>query len=392
MIDPVAHSGHKADTPGARCVDCHMPITHYMVRDPRRDHGFTSPDPQLTLDLGIPNACNGCHTTQTVAWARDWTVKQYGAKMDRPSRRRAYALTRAWNADATVTSDLLALARSEEVAAWRATLDSLLAMGADRPAVRDHLAAELTNGSPLVRSAAVRALHLAGADPGYFVAALADTSRVVRLDATLAMFGSGQPPPRGLEEVRAYLANVSDQPAGALRRAEFALATGQTGEAERWARRAAEWDPSAAPQHALGRILHALGKTPEAVQRIREAVALAPQESAYRYDLALLLAETGDAAGALDQLKETVRIEPRFGRAWYNLGLSHAAAEQLDDAARALARAADLMPESPDASFALATVLLRQNKPAESRAAAERALKIAPDHRASRELIESLPR
>lgn len=391
-IDPATHSGHKPDTPGGRCVDCHMPVTHYMVRDPRRDHGFTSPDPQLTLDLGIPNACNGCHTTQTVAWARDWTVKQYGAKMDRPARRRAYLLTRAWNGDPKVGPELLAAARGEEVAAWRATLDFLLSYAAATPAVRDHLAGELTNASPLVRSAAVRALHIAGADPAYFAPMLADTTRLVRLDAAMAMYGSGQPPPRGYNEVRDYLAAICDQPAGALRRAEFSLSTGQTVEAERWARRAAEWDSSAVPQHALGRIMHALGKSDEAGTRLKKAIELAPQESSFRYDYALFLAETGNAAGALEQLKETVRVEPRFGRAWYNLGLSHAGAEQLDEAAKALQKAADVMPDSPDAPFALATVYARQNKNAEARAAAERALKIAPGHQAARQLIDSLPR
>ncbi|HAV60822.1 MAG TPA: ammonia-forming cytochrome c nitrite reductase subunit c552, partial [Verrucomicrobiales bacterium] len=47
-IDPTAHSHHAADSTGNQCVNCHMPQTTYMQRHPRRDHGFTIPDPLLT--------------------------------------------------------------------------------------------------------------------------------------------------------------------------------------------------------------------------------------------------------------------------------------------------------------------------------------------------------
>ena len=35
---------------GARCVECHMPESLYMARDPRRDHSFNSPDPLLSVE------------------------------------------------------------------------------------------------------------------------------------------------------------------------------------------------------------------------------------------------------------------------------------------------------------------------------------------------------
>ena len=34
-----------------------MPVTTYMQRHPRHDHGFTIPDPLLTKQFGTPNAC-----------------------------------------------------------------------------------------------------------------------------------------------------------------------------------------------------------------------------------------------------------------------------------------------------------------------------------------------
>jgi len=49
---------------GAQCVECHMPTQTYMLVDPRRDHSLRIPRPDLSLKLGVPNACNQCHPRQ----------------------------------------------------------------------------------------------------------------------------------------------------------------------------------------------------------------------------------------------------------------------------------------------------------------------------------------
>ncbi|NOQ65642.1 MAG: hypothetical protein GQ556_00295, partial [Desulfobacterales bacterium] len=41
--DSPAHHFHKKGSPGAQCVECHMPETKYMQVDPRRDHKFQIP-------------------------------------------------------------------------------------------------------------------------------------------------------------------------------------------------------------------------------------------------------------------------------------------------------------------------------------------------------------
>ena len=67
--DSPEHHFHKSDSPGAFCVECHMPETSYMVVDPRRDHSFRIPRPDLTIKLSVPNACNRCHEDKTAQWA-----------------------------------------------------------------------------------------------------------------------------------------------------------------------------------------------------------------------------------------------------------------------------------------------------------------------------------
>jgi len=61
VYDSPQHHGHAGQGPGTRCVDCHMPTRHYMDVDPRRDHSIRIPRPDLSLTLGTPNACTGCH-------------------------------------------------------------------------------------------------------------------------------------------------------------------------------------------------------------------------------------------------------------------------------------------------------------------------------------------
>ncbi|MFW5830537.1 MAG: cytochrome c3 family protein, partial [Planctomycetota bacterium] len=68
MLCARCHAPDRYDTPDhhfhpeeTRCVDCHMPERTYMVVDPRRDHRFGSPRPDLTVRYGVPNACTGCH-------------------------------------------------------------------------------------------------------------------------------------------------------------------------------------------------------------------------------------------------------------------------------------------------------------------------------------------
>ena len=59
--DTPNHHHHQPGTPGASCIECHMPATTYMAIDSRRDHSFRVPRPDLSVKLGTPNACTACH-------------------------------------------------------------------------------------------------------------------------------------------------------------------------------------------------------------------------------------------------------------------------------------------------------------------------------------------
>ena len=57
-----------------------MPQRPYMVVDWRADHSLRVPRPDLTLEIGTPNACAaaGCHDDETDRWSADYYAEWYG--------------------------------------------------------------------------------------------------------------------------------------------------------------------------------------------------------------------------------------------------------------------------------------------------------------------------
>ncbi|MFQ5668481.1 MAG: hypothetical protein ACE5I7_18915 [Candidatus Binatia bacterium] len=71
-----SHTRHAADSSGANCVACHMPantgytlVPGLMLMTQLASHSLSIPNPQATLEHGVPNACNLCHTDRQAAWA-----------------------------------------------------------------------------------------------------------------------------------------------------------------------------------------------------------------------------------------------------------------------------------------------------------------------------------
>lgn len=64
------HTHHEADSPGSRCIECHMPKTgKNAVKWDARDHSFSFISPESTIRFGTPNGCNNCHNDKDPEWA-----------------------------------------------------------------------------------------------------------------------------------------------------------------------------------------------------------------------------------------------------------------------------------------------------------------------------------
>ena len=236
--DGAIHHRHSDGKPGSSCVDCHMPQTTYMQVDPRRDHSFRVPRPDLSVQFGTPNACTGCHlrderlpgeeagVQESAVLARadlknleyaDWLrlaarddeeVKAHLARVDRwadatydkwfGNRRKreshfaeAIAAVRSFADDAPAR--LTALLKNREMPAIaRATAATeLAAYVAENSEARQAVEAALRDRDASVRAAAVTSLQ--SDDPQYLAKALApslaDERRIVRIEAAHRLAG-----------------------------------------------------------------------------------------------------------------------------------------------------------------------------------------------------------
>jgi predicted CXXCH cytochrome family protein len=93
------HTFHRADSPGSRCVNCHMSTVNWRLLMRRRDHTFRPPVPELTSRLGVPNACNECHDDKPPEWAAAQMDRWYG-EGDQARRVREVARAEAFNSAA----------------------------------------------------------------------------------------------------------------------------------------------------------------------------------------------------------------------------------------------------------------------------------------------------
>ena len=398
-IDPIKHSFHKSETePGGRCVDCHMPLTTYMQRHPRRDHGFTIPDPLLTKQHGIPNACNRCHDDKTTDWAIEYVDKWYGDKMDRPYRKRAQWVAMAKTNAPGSHINLINMSQTETNFLWRSVSAGLLRNYLHEPDAREELLKRLTDKHPLVRGTAVLSLEPIARQSGTREHSavrnlLDDPSRKVRIDAAWVLRSIVNTNQTAGRELLTYFAQTGDQPAGQMQQGVFHFDRQRPDVAEQFFRQAGKWDTNtAAPHHELAVALSLQGKNRDAIKHLRIACQLDPDQAEYRYKLALGLNEIGDTAGTRRELEAAVKIDPQHGPAWYNLGLSLSNQNLPNAAIAALEKAQEADRLSARIPHARATILMRLNRIEEAREAVRLALTLDADYQPARALWQQLGR
>lgn len=418
VINPVTHSRHKVfgyDTngtmlsfdlgdyhpktikeTGGECVNCHMPQTYYMQRHLRHDHGFTIPDPLLTKQFGIPNACNRCHKDKSTDWALEYVEQWYGDKMNRPYRQRAQIIARGKQGDEAARAELLKMLQTDEQDYWRAVAANMLERWAAEPEVAAILAARLSDTNALVRQSIVQTLGALGESLSPEVRAaiqarLDDPSRNVRVVAAHTLAATVELNSRAGSELQHMLQHNADQPAGQMQLGTLALARGDTTNALRHFQTATKWDAySPGIRHETAIVLSQMGRPREALAELQAAVRLAPRDVEFRFKLALAWNELGDSRKVLTELEEAVKLDPRHARAQYNLGLARNAAGNSIGAIQALLAAESAAPRDPTIPYARATIHAQLGQMREARAAASRALEIDPQFPAAAALLRQL--
>lgn len=398
IINPTAHSFHKDGSTGNDCTTCHMPQTHYMQRDPRHDHGFTIPDPLLTKDHGVPNACNRCHNDKSTDWALEAVEKWYGDKMDRPTRKRALLIASARRGDASARTGLIQMLENEEIAAWKASACHLLERWILDPEAAQAVVKQLTNNSPLVREAALRTLvHQARQNNAAIRAAikplLEDPIRSVRVAAAWALVDTLDLHSKAGKELIHMLDHNSDQPLGRMQLSQFAYLRGDTASAVRQIHKAIEWDPNSPPfHHDLAIMLSMTGDIRGSISALENAIRLDAREPEYHYKLGLAWNEAGNPRKCIASLEKALELDPTNARAWYNVGLSYNAIQEYPKAIQSMLQGERADPNDEAIPYARATIHARLGQRNEAIEAATRALQIRQNFPEAIQLIRSLSR
>ena len=197
-FDTVAHRHHDDVKPALACTSCHMQARDYMIVDPRHDHSFRVPRPDLSVKLGTPNACNNCHRDQSPQWAAAAVERWHG-----PNRigfqNYAEAFHAAWTEQPDAEKLLAAVASNGNTPAYvrAGALAELNAFVS--PANLDLARKGLADPDPMVRIGALdmlEGIQVEGLWP-LLSPLLSDSVRGVRLRAVsllAAVPASRQPP------------------------------------------------------------------------------------------------------------------------------------------------------------------------------------------------------
>lgn len=325
-FDNPAHHHHQQGSTGAACVSCHMLQRSYMVVDPRRDHSFRVPRPDLSVQLGTPNTCNDCHTDRDARWAEKAFFDWYG-KRERPHYAETFHAARNQLPGA---GDMLArLARDPNTPAIvRATAVAHLA-GYLAPEYVPILKQAVRDADPQVRETVTTAVmtlkpegRLAVIEP-----LLADPIRSVRIEAGRAL--AGIPPQlldptqrserdRAVDEYRAAQGSNADRPESWLNLGNLDMEMGNIEQAEREYRTALELEARWEPAYAnLADLLRATGRDSESEKLLRDGIERLPNAAGLHHALGLLEVRHKNMPAALVALKRAATLDPRTARYTY---------------------------------------------------------------------------
>lgn len=278
--DTVTHHRHVAGSPGAKCVACHMPTAIYMEVDPRHDHSMRIPRPDLSVSLGVPNACEGCH--RGAAWAAKQVRAWYPKPL--PGFQRFATAFAADDRDSPGAVDSLARVAGDS-SQPAIVLASALARLGNRPGPVTLAEARRWSTDPraIVRRAALQALE-AFAPPDRVPIALpllSDSVRSVRLEAVwlVAPMADSLRAPADQRAFAAASAELiestrynADRAVSRIALGTFYALRGRLDSAATEYRAAIHLDPRARqPYLYLAEVLRLQGRAAESEQMIREA-------------------------------------------------------------------------------------------------------------------------
>jgi predicted CXXCH cytochrome family protein len=396
-----AHSHH--DSPGSHvsCASCHMPVRTYMIIDPRHDHSFRIPRPDLAATLKTPNTCNDCHNDKSAEWAASAITRWFGPKRE-GLQTYGEAFRAAWSQEPRSALLLAAVAANGNVPAI-ARASALSELGSEHsPVDKELVEAGLTDPDPMVRIGALDLLENGPAPERWSLAAplLSDPVRGVRIRAAslLAAVPTANQPAvdreafdRADAEFIAAQRFNADRPEARSALANFYASRGQLDKAETEYKAALKLNPQYAPAAInLADLYRALGNDAAGERLLRAMNSTAPENAEVHYTLGLVLVRLKRNDEALTEFQEAAKLAPDraryayvYGVALHSMGLTAQAMDVLD---KNLA----LHPEDRNTLLALITFNRDLGDLSAALKYAQRLSEITPEDRGLKNLIQEL--
>jgi tetratricopeptide (TPR) repeat protein len=366
--DSREHHHHRTGGAGAACVSCHMPASTYMVIDPRRDHSLRVPRPDLSIALGTPNACNGCHANRDARWAALNVNAWFGHDPDGYQHfGSAFSLAHTETRDRQ--SELRAIADDvTQPAIARATALAQLDASSNANAI-DTLARGLRDPSGVVRFGALQSLR--GASPNVRVRLatpqLSDPLRAVRMEA-VSVFAPlpaeqlGAAARAAFERAAAEYIDTqrynADSAEGRVNLGTFYGGHGDPSRGEQELKAAIRLNPFFVPSYVnLADLYRAFGRDADGEKTLREGLGATPASSVLHFALGLALVRLKRIDEAVNELERASVLDAGNVRFAYAYGVALQSVGKIADAKATLAKALAAHPDDVDVRAALASVM-----------------------------------
>lgn len=399
----VRHRHHGGVDPPPTCISCHMPARTYMVVDPRHDHSFRIPRPDLSVTLGTPNACNDCHGDKAPQWAAAAVEGWFG-----PDRKGFQTYGAAFHASRTDQADaaaLLAALAADPNAPAVARASALDELGSRVSPANIGLArTALADADPMVRIGGLDMLENvpAGQIWPWVSALLSDPVRGVRIRAAslLAAVPTASQPPadrerfeRAATEFVAAQRFNADRPEARTTLGNFLARRGQPVGAETEYKAALQLSPRyVAATINLADLYRQLGRDSDGEAVLRAATAVSPRDAAAYHALGLTLTRLKKPEAALAEFRRATELAPDGARYAYVYAVALNSGGQGDKAMAVLKESLALHPNDRDILSALVAFTRAAGDTGSALAYAERLAVVMPDDRGLAGLIQELRR
>jgi predicted CXXCH cytochrome family protein len=397
------HHRHEGINPPLACASCHMPARTYMVVDRRHDHSFRVPRPDLSAQLGTPNACNDCHGDKTAEWAAS-AIERWHEPNRKGLQNYAEAFHAAWAGRGDAAALLAQVAADAKAPAFvRASAMTELAPWLS-PANIGLARAGLSDPDPMVRIGALDMLaNVSAAQLWPLVSPLlSDSNRGVRIRAAalLAAVPTASQPAVDRERFERATAEFiaaqrlnADRPQARSTLGNFYARRGLATEAEAEYKAALRLSPQFTPAAInLADLYRQLGRDGDGESALRAAIATSPRDAGLHHALGLALTRLKRTDEAIAELHRAAEIEPDRARYPYVYAVALHSAGRGDEAMTVLNQILVRHPDDRDTLLALISFTRDAGDFATAFDYAERLARVAPNDPNVAALVESLRR